>query len=324
MFGRICGTGSYTPNTVWDNDKLAQMVETNDTWIRERTGVARRHISEGETTSSMAAKAVQAALADAGVDAEEVDLIVAATISSEVIMPALSCEVQAKVGANHAVCFDLNAACTGFVFALNTAQAYLALGVYKTAVVLGAESLSDLVNWEDRGTCILFGDGAGAVVLRAEEDVQYLQSSHSDGAKGQVLTCQSRNQNKFDKNHADDESYKDSYIKMDGGAVFKFAVSKVPEVIHEVLDQEEMTASEVDYYLLHQANERIVRSVAKRLREPIEKFPMNMEEYGNTSSASIPILLDEMNKKGMLKRGQKLVLSGFGGGLTYGASLITW
>ncbi|MDD3279288.1 MAG: ketoacyl-ACP synthase III [Lachnospiraceae bacterium] len=320
MFGRICGTGSYTPNMVWDNDKLAEMVETNDAWIRERTGVARRHIAKDETASFMAVKAAQEAIKNAGIDPEAVDLIIAATISSEVIMPSLSCMVQARLGADKAFCFDLNAACTGFLFALNTAQAYLSLGIYKTAIVIGTECLSNLVDWQDRGTCILFGDGAGAVVIRAEEQTLYSQVSHSDGEKGQVLTCQSRNQRKLELCPKAEETY----IRMDGGAVFKFAVSKVPEVIHELMNQPENAEVEVDYYLLHQANERIVRSVAKRLKEPLEKFPMNMEEYGNTSSASIPILLDEMNKKGMLKRGQKLVLSGFGGGLSYGASLLTW
>lgn len=321
MIGKICGTGSYIPSLVWDNDKLSQLVETNDEWIRERTGIARRHLIDGEeTTSYMASQAANEALKDAAVSAEEIDLIVVATISPDEIMPSTACQVQHAIGAVNATCFDLNAACTGFLFALNTAQAYLGQGIYKTAIVIGAESLSNLVDWKDRSTCILFGDGAGAVVLRASEDGKYSQFTYSDGSKGEVLTCTSRNQKQYEEEPKDSKTY----MQMDGGEVFKFAVSKVPEVIRELLEKEEMNMEEVAYYILHQANERIVRSVAKRLREGMDKFPINMEEYGNTSSASIPILIDELNKKGRLHSGDNIILSGFGGGLTYGASLLQW
>lgn len=321
MIGKICGTGSYIPSLVWDNEKLAQLVETDDEWIRERTGIARRHLIDGEeTTSYMAAQAAGEALKDAGVRPEEVDLIVVATMSSQNIMPCTACEVQKVIGAVNAACFDLNAACTGFLFALNTAQAYIGQGIYKTAIVIGTESLSNMVNWDDRSTCILFGDGAGAVVLKASEDGKYSQVTYSDGSRGDVLTCSSRNQKKFEDEPRDESTY----MQMDGGEVFKFAVSKVPEAVRELLDKEQMTTEEVSYYILHQANVRIVRSVAKRLGEKAEKFPTNMEEYGNTSSASIPILLDELNKKKTFQNGDFIVLSGFGGGLTYGASLIRW
>lgn len=321
MIGKICGTGSYAPKLVWDNHKLAQMVDTSDEWIRERTGVARRHIvGEAETTADLASKAASAALADAGMSAEEIDLIVVATISPGSIMPSTSCEVQKKIGAVHATCFDLNAACTGFLFALNTAQAYIGQGLYQTALVIGAESLSHLTNWNDRSTCVLFGDGAGAVILRGSEDGKYAQITHSVGSKGNVLTLTSRNQPAYEENATATETY----MQMDGKEVFKFAVSSVPEAIHQLLNKEDMDVGQISYYLLHQANARIVASVAKRLKEDIRKFPMNMEEYGNTSSASIPILLDEMNKKGMLVGGQYIVLSGFGAGLSYGASLIQW
>lgn len=321
MIGKICGTGSYIPSLVWDNEKLAQLVETDDEWIRERTGIARRHLIDGEeTTSYMAAQAAGEALKDAGVRPEEVDLIVVATMSSQNIMPCTACEVQNVIGAVNAACFDLNAACTGFLFALNTAQAYIGQGIYKTAIVIGTESLSNMVNWDDRSTCILFGDGAGAVVLKASEDGKYSQVTYSDGSRGDVLTCSSRNQKKFEDEPRDESTY----MQMDGGEVFKFAVSKVPEAVRELLDKEQMTTEEISYYILHQANVRIVRSVAKRLGEKAEKFPTNMEEYGNTSSASIPILLDELNKKKTFQSGDFIVLSGFGGGLTYGASLIRW
>lgn len=321
MIGKICGTGSYIPSLVWDNDKLSQLVETNDEWIRERTGIARRHLIDGEeNTTYMASQAAKEALKDAAVPAEEIDLIVVATISPDEIMPSTACQVQNAIGAVNATCFDLNAACTGFLFALNTAQAYLGQGIYKTAIVIGAESLSNLVDWKDRSTCILFGDGAGAVVLRASEDGKYSQFTYSDGSKGEVLTCSSRNQKQYEEEPKDSKTY----MQMDGGEVFKFAVSKVPEVIRELLEKEEMNMEEVAYYILHQANQRIVRSVAKRLREGMDKFPINMEEYGNTSSASIPILIDELNKKGSLHSGDNIILSGFGGGLTYGASLLRW
>lgn len=321
MVGKIYGTGSYVPKLVWDNQKLARMVDTSDEWIRERTGVARRHIAGNEeSTAYMASKAAEAALADAGMKAADVELIIAATISPNQIMPGAACEVQEAIGAEHAVCFDLNAACTGFLFALNTAQMYLSQGIYRTAVVIGAERLSNLTNWEDRSTCILFGDGAGAVVLKAAEEGIYVQVAHSDGSRGKVLTCRSRNQ----KLYEEQPKALETYIQMDGREVFKFAVSKVPEVIREVLAKGHKKPEDVDFYLLHQANERIVRSVAKRLGEEMDKFPVNMEEYGNTSSASIPILLDELNKKKRLRRGDHLILSGFGGGLSYGASLMQW
>lgn len=321
MIGRICGTGSCVPEMVWDNQKLAGMVETSDEWIRERTGVSRRHIISGkETTSYLASQAAAAALANAGMSAEAVELIIVATISPEQIMPSTACEVQKNIGAVHATCFDLNAACTGFLFALNTAQAYIGQGIYRTALVIGAEALSNLTNWEDRSTCILFGDGAGAAVLKAEETGYYSQVTHSVGEKGGVLTCTSRNQRKYE-NHADAA---ETFTKMDGKEVFKFAVSRVPEAIETLLEKEHLTADEIDYFLLHQANQRIVQSVAKRLNEDMKKFPLNMGEYGNTSSASIPLLLDELNKKGELKKGEKIILSGFGAGLSYGASLLEW
>lgn len=321
MIGRILGTGSCIPAQTWDNNKLAEMVDTNDEWIRERTGVARRHIAaDNETTAWLAGEAAKAALKDAEMTAEEIDLILVATISPDVIMPSTACMVQKEIGAHNATCFDLNAACTGFLFALNTAQAYLAQGIYKTALVIGAESLSHVTDWKDRSTCILFGDGAGAVVLRAEADGFYAQATHSQGSKGEALTLSSRNQPEFEE----EPKAPETYIRMDGKEVFKFAVSRVPEVITELLEQEHIEKEEISYYLLHQANQRIVRSVVKRLKEDMAKFPVNMEEYGNTSSASIPILLDELNKKEVLKRGSYIVLSGFGGGLSYGASILKW
>ena len=321
MIGKICGTGSCAPEEVWDNDRLAGMVETSDEWIRERTGVVRRHIAgENETTASLASKAARLALENAGMKPEEIELIIAATISPDQIMPSTSCEIQRQIGAANATCFDLNAACTGFLFALNTAQAYIGQGICRTALVIGAETLSDLTNWQDRSTCILFGDGAGAAVLKADDAGLYAQVTHSNGEKGSVLTCASRNRRIYEN----DAHGPETYMRMDGREVFKFAVSKVPEAIEELLEKTGLGIGEIDHFLLHQANERIVRSVAKRLKEGMEKFPVNMAEYGNTSSASIPILLDELNRSGRLKRGEKIILSGFGAGLSYGASLMEW
>ena len=257
MTGKICGTGSWAPDRVWDNNDLAKMVETSDQWIRERTGVVQRHIAkEDEDTVTMAAGAALRALEDAEMNAEEIDLILVATISPTEIMPCVACGVQERIGAENATCFDLNGACTGSLLALNTAQAYLAQGIYRNALVIGAEKLSGLTDWTDRGTCILFGDGAGAVVLRAEEGGRYAQVTHSIGKKGSALTLQSRNQIRYEN----DPKAKETYIQMNGKEVFSFAVSKVPEAVKELLSREQVSGEDISYYLLHQANERIIRS----------------------------------------------------------------
>ena len=334
MIGRITGTGSYIPSYCMDNNDIAKLVETSDEWIQERTGVARRHIITNETTVSMAAEAGKRALENANVRPEEVDLILVSTISSNVILPCAACEVQKEIGALNATCFDLCAACTGFVLAYNTAAAYIAAGMYRTVLVIGSESLSNLTNWEDRGTCILFGDGAGAAVVQAYDaqneeittDRMYFPVTHSDGKSGKALTLKSRHDangltKKIDKKTVFDEEH---FMQMDGQAVFKFAVKKVPEVITETLEKNKLKKENIACYILHQANRRIIEAVARRLDEPIEKFPMNLKEYGNTSSASIPILLDECNRKGKLKSGSKIVLAGFGAGLTWGATIIQW
>ena len=316
MTGRIIGTGSCVPSTCWDNDKLAEMVDTSDEWIRERTGIAQRYISvAGENTVTLSSEAAKRALENAGVSAEEIDLLIVATLTPKNLVPCTACEVQSIIGAGNATCFDLNAACTGFLMALNTAQAYLGQGIYRTVLIVGAETLSNIVDWNDRNTCVLFGDGAGAAVLRAESTERYAQVTHSVGSKGSVLTCASVHGKNEENN---------GYVSMDGSEVFKFAVSTVPKAINELLDAEGLQEEDVDYFVLHQANARIIQSVAKRMASSIEKFPTNMERYGNTSAASIAILLDELNRSGRLQRGNRIVLAGFGGGLSYGASLLTW
>ena len=329
MTGVICGTGACVPDRILDNNEIAQFVDTSDQWIQERTGVIRRRIAQTETTASMAAEAGRQALEEAGIRPEEIDMILAATATPDHIFPCAACEIQERLQAVNAVCFDLNAACSGFLFAYQTAQAYITSGMYRTILVVGSESLSRIVNWEDRGTCILCGDGSGAAVLRAKEGRNWIPAAHSDGKGGPALLCPGPNVsgnggNLPGSDSAEDSGLERTGITMDGKAVFQFAVRKVPEVIREVLDANGLSADDIDWFILHQANRRIVESVAKRLKTDIERFPMNLQEYGNTSSASIPILLNEMNRKGLLKKGQKLVMAGFGAGLSWGAAVLEW
>lgn len=321
MAGKICGTGSYVPSHYLHNDDVAKLVDTNDAWIRERTGIVQRHIKQEETTVSMAAEAAKRALENAGAAPEDVDLLIVSTISSNVILPCTACMVQEAIGAANAMCFDVNAACTGFLVAYNTAQAYFQSGLAHCALLVGAEGLSDLVDWEDRSTCILFGDGAGAAVLRAREDAAFSAVMHSDGSRGQALTCNHLYKKMTEKAEAVIEA---PYMQMNGQEVFRFAVKQVPEVIQELLNKEQLTTEDIDWFILHQANRRIIEAVAKRLHTDMDYFPVNVDAYGNTSSASIPILLDEMNRKGLLKPGQKIVLAGFGAGLSWGAALMEW
>mgnify|MGYP000771112385 FL=1 len=325
MTGTICGTGSCVPSFVMDNNDIAKLVDTSDEWIRERTGVVRRHIIREETTVSMAVQAGRQALENAGITADDVDLIIVSTISSNVILPCTACEVQKELGAKRATCFDLSAACSGFLFALHTAHAYICAGIYKNILLVGVEVLSKLIDWNDRSTCVLFGDGAGAAVLKSEDMRYYLPVTHSDGSKGEALCCRSR----YDRSELSPEDLpkpdeKEYLMQMDGREVFMFAVKSVPQAVKEVVEKNNVAQEEISFYILHQANKRIVEAIAKRLGEPLEKFPMNLEEYGNTSSASIPILLDELNRAGKLNRGQKIILAGFGAGLTWGASILEW
>ena len=348
MAAKIIGTGSYVPDQVITNDDLSEMVDTSDAWIRERTGIRARRITE-TGTADMAARAALKAMENAGISGDELDLIIVGTSTGDWLFPSTACEVQAAVGAGRAVCFDLSAACSGFLFSLNTAAVYLDSGAYRTALVVGADSLSKTVDWKDRSTCILFGDGAGAAVLRREESAAGTEKTRrgnsedpagpdspgapeslesggigpffmgSDGNRSEYLTSPSTSlRNMFV------EEKPTGYMAMNGQEVFKFAVKTVPEAIGHVLAQAGLALDDIKYFVLHQANERIIASVAKRMTQPMEKFPVNLDRYGNTSGASIPILLDELNRKGMLRTGDRLVLSGFGAGLTWGASVVTW
>ena len=336
MRGVIRGTGSCLPERIVDNNDLARIMDTNDEWIRERTGIARRRIAGTETTVDMAARAAQRALENAGVDAMDIDVILVSTVSSDTLLPSTACMVQQCIGAKKAFCFDLNAACTGFLFALNTAQAYFHAGMAEKILIIGVESLSNLVDWKDRGTAILFGDGAGAAVLVREEGELPGMVMHSDGNRAGALTCR----NRFEREKITGTCTQctegegqdcriagypaDSYIRMNGQEVFRFAVKQVPECIEELLQKCGRKKEEIDFFILHQANRRIMESIAKRLKTDIAHFPMNLQELGNTSSASIPILLDELNRKEILKKGMKLVLAGFGAGLSWGAVCMEW
>lgn len=316
----IIGTGSFLPPTIIDNDELAKMVKTDDEWIREHTGIIERHIATDETTSFMGAEASLAAIENAGIEPKEIDLILFATLSPERATPSMSCIVQDRIGAVNATCFDLNAACSGFVYALQTADAYIKAGFAKTVLVIGSETLSKMVDWKDRSTCILFADGAGAALVRDCGKGIISSVTRSDGSNGMSLKCKERSTRNFlNKKHEDKH-----YIQMIGPDIFKFAVRKVPACIDVLLNRGGISKEEVDLYVLHQANARIVASVAKKMEIPIEKFPMNVDHCGNTSSASVPILLDELNREGKLKPGDKIVLCGFGGGLTWGAHLLEW
>lgn len=334
---RITGTGSALPGRIVTNKELTQFVETSDEWIRERTGIIERHVSVGETVATLASEAAGKALAQAGKKAEEIDLILLATCSPEEYLPCGACLVQAAIGAVNALAFDVNAACSGFLFALQTADAYIRTGLVKNALVIGSEVLSKLVDWTDRSSCILFGDGAGAVVLENCEEGSCPEddshggtaggirgcSLHSDGMGGEVLQCGGRTLQTPFANAVTEPGQK-SYIRMDGREVYRFATRRVPGCIEEALSDAGLTVNDIDLFVLHQANARIIDAVAQRLHADREKFPTNLERVGNMSSASVPVLLDELGRQGRLHRGDRIVLAGFGAGLTMGACVMIW
>lgn len=314
---KITGTGSALPEQVLTNHELEQRVDTTDEWIRERTGIRERRIAADETVASLAAQACRNALLSAGKDASDVELILVATCSPEMLLPCCACQVQSAIGAEHAVAFDINAACSGFLFALETARAYIAAGLYKNALVVGSEVLSKLIDWSDRSTCVLFGDGAGAVFAeRTDEDGTGIISmvQGSNGAKGMVLSCNTRA----------GQTDEDIFVRMDGREVYRFATRQVPACIRQALEQAELHAGDIDLFILHQANIRILEAIAKQLKVEMSHFPVNLTHVGNMSSAAIPVLLDELNKNGIIRSGQRIVLSGFGAGLTYGACVMIW
>ena len=322
---KITGTGSAVPEKVLTNFDLERMVDTTDEWIVTRTGIRERRIaSEGEYTSTFATAAAQRALEAAGVTADQIDLIVIGTLTPDYPFPATACLVQQAIKAPNAACFDLSAACSGFIYALSTAQRFIATGGAKKALVIGAEVLSRIVDWTDRNTCLLFGDGAGAVVLEAVEGDRGVLSTHihSDGNYWDLLYqkgCGSRNpvsQQALDQRIA--------YISMQGNEVFKLAVRAMGEVAQEALSTNGLTTDDISLFIPHQANQRIIDSVGKRLSLGADRVYVNLDRYGNTSAASIPIALDEVVRAGRVREGDIVLLSAFGGGLTWGAAALRW
>ena len=320
---RILGSGHYVPKNIVTNDDLSKIVDTNDEWISSRTGISTRYISDGEGVSDLASKAALLALKDANISATDIDMILLATMTPDSMLPNNASIIQKNIGAINATCFDINAACSGFLFALNTAHAYLSSGICKNILVIGAETLSKIVDWSDRASCVLFGDGAGAMVVTADNTKAFYSVSGSDGSKGHVLTGGATLLKNMLVNSEETNIMTDNYyMHMDGQEVFKFAVTKVPECINEVLTKANLTAEDIDCFILHQANVRIISSVAKRLGVSPDKLPINLNKYGNTSAATIPILFDELKKSSSLDNAKRVIFSGFGGGLTWGASLV--
>ncbi|WP_298844526.1 beta-ketoacyl-ACP synthase III [Clostridium sp.] len=319
---QIIGTGSYAPLNIMTNHELSKIVDTSDEWIVSMTGIKQRHISTGENTSDLATKAATFALKNANIKAEDIDLIIVASTSPDQFVPATACIVQGNIGAVNAMAFDISAACTGFIFALNIAMQFLKTGQRKRALIIGADVLSKIVDWTDRNTCILFGDGAGAAVLEAGSVRGIISiNSASEGQKGKFLTCPTVDvKNTYTKGT---ENFK-ATISMDGKEIFKFAVKTIASSISRILKENNYTLDDIKYVVCHQANFRIIEFVVRKLKADKDKFFVNLDKYGNTSAASIAIALDEMNKENLLTVGDKIILVGFGGGLTYGASLIEW
>ena len=356
MSSKIIATGSCVPPLCLSNHDLAGWLDTSDEWIRTRTGISTRHLAakpermtdgsvqtryEGMPLLALAAEASERAIAQAeekGFDRADIDLILAATSSPDELFPVLACRLQEALHLPHAAAYDMVLACTGFLAALQAADAYIRSGIYRNILVVGGEVLSRFINWNDRDTAILFGDGAGAVIVSADarfgvkaEDAGSTANGGADvHARGGIL-CSTLH---ADGSGGDSLFGKAMYwngrtpaaLQMDGKAVFTFAVRRVPEVILETLDKaaKSGTPFEPELYVLHQANYRIIEAIARKLKQPIELFPHNLDRYGNTSAASIPILLDELNRAGKLKEGMPLCLAGFGAGLSYGAALLRW
>lgn len=325
----IIGTGSYMPEKVLTNDDLSKIVDTSDEWITTRTGIRERRIAaEDQATSDMAAEAARRALADAGVTPEEVNLIVVATVTPDMFFPSTACFVQKKIGASNAVCFDISAACSGFLYALQVARHFINTGNRTTALVIGAEKLSSLINWQDRNTCVLFGDGAGAVVIRRAEE--------GEDAPGRVLsTVMGSDGNLADLLKvpgggsacpitAENALSRPNTIHMEGRETFKHAVTRMCQASEQALEMAGLKKEDITLIIPHQANLRIIQAIADRLGLPHDKAFINLDKYGNTSAATIPVALDEANRAGRLKRGDILLLVAFGGGFTWASSVVRW
>ena len=321
----ICGTGSYVPERVVSNKDLEKMVDTTDEWIRARTGIEERRIASADScTSDMAFSAAQGALESAGMKSGDIEMIVVATITPDMVEPSTACFVQQKLGIKGNIAFDVNAACSGFVYALSAAYSYLASGMVDNALVIGAESLSKVTDWEDRSTCVLLGDGAGAVVLKPEEGKRGLISFSlgADGSSWELLHIPGGGSRM--PPCAESIEKRMHYIKMKGNELFKIAVRVLVEAAGSALAKAGLSVDDVDWLIPHQANLRIINAVAKRLGIDEGKVYTNLQAYGNTSAASIPIALHEAAGKGVLKEGDIILLDAFGGGLTWGACVLEW
>lgn len=321
----IAGTGSYLPEKRLTNDDLAKMVDTNDEWITQRTGIKERRIAaKDESTASMAIIAARRALEAAHIDASEIDLIVCGTITPEMQFPATACFVAAGLGLKTVPAFDVTAACSGFIYALETASNFMATGRYKTVLVIGAETLSRITDYKDRGSCILFGDGAGAVVLKQTTDLKrgvIYSSLHSDGSGWDMLHCKPGSRHPIDPQALEAGA---QYMQIRGREVYKFAVTRFEELIEDALRKCELGPADVKLIVPHQVNQRIIDSAMEKLGLAPEKAFVNIHKYGNTSAASIPIALDEANRAGLIKEGDIVIFVAFGAGLTWANAVVRW
>jgi 3-oxoacyl-[acyl-carrier-protein] synthase-3 len=317
IYSRIIGTGSYLPARIVDNDEFARRLETSDAWIRERTGIARRHIAEEKQASSdLALEASRSALKSAGVSPQEIDLIVVATSTPDYIFPSTACLLQAKLGIKGCAAFDVQAVCTGFIYALATADSFIRTEMSQKALVVGAEVFSRILDWNDRGTCVLFGDGAGAVVLSADSKPGIHASRlHADGSQVEMLSVPG--------NVSNGKVIGSPFLQMNGQGVFKFAVRVLEESARETVAAAGMTLEDVDWLIPHQANVRILEATARKLGLPREKLVVTVDHHGNTSAASVPLALDEYVRAGTIRPGHRLLLQGVGGGFTWGSSMVT-
>lgn len=312
----------YVPEKVVTNDDLSNIVETNDEWIATRTGIRRRHLSTGENTSEFCIEVGKKLLSKTNTNPEDIDLIIVATITSDYSTPSTACLVQWALGCVNAWAFDLSAACSGFVYALSVADKFVKSGQYKKVLVFGAETLSKIVDWTDRATCVLFGDGAGGALVEPSEDSGVIdEDMHSKGEDGLKLTGGER---KVRNMVCNPEEENKNYLEMDGRAIFNFATKTVPKSVSILLERNNLTVDDIKYIVPHQANSRIIEVVAKKLKTTMDKFFIDVDEFGNTSAASIPIALGHMDSKGLLKKGDYIIITGFGGGLTWGSTLIKW
>lgn len=319
---KIASIGSYVPDNIVTNEDLSKIVDTTDEWITSRTGIKERRISKGENTSDLGSKAALKALEKAGMSPEELDLIIVSTSSPDTLSPSTAVHIQAKIGAFNAACFDISAACSGFIYALNVASQFIKTGQSKNALVIGAEVLSKVTDWKDRSTCVLFGDGAGAAVLVPSEERGI--ASIFNGADGRKIEFLTLGCVPVKNPYVTPEKIEDLKISMVGSEVFKFASSIILEAIDKVLKDTGYSLDDIKYIIPHQANSRIIDYAAKKLGNAQEKFYVNLQRYGNTSAASIPIALDEMVENGMLNKGDKIIMVAFGAGFTWSVALVEW